>query len=88
VAARWRAEGVGRDALVGICLERSFELFVAVLGILKAGGAYVPLDPEYPQQRIADMVEDAALVALVTTGGMVQRGRCSRPCSSLAFCSW
>ena len=74
MASRLRSEGVGRDTLVGICLERSFELFVAVLGILKAGGAYVPLDPEYPKQRLDGMIEDAALLVIVTTGAIVDRG--------------
>ncbi len=74
MAARLRAEGVRRDTLVGICLERSVELFVAVFGILKAGGAYVPLDPEYPQQRLAGMVEDADLSVIVTTGAIGERG--------------
>lgn len=43
--------GVKPDTLVGICVERSLEMIVGILGILKAGGAYVPLDPEYPQER-------------------------------------
>ncbi|MFH9349068.1 amino acid adenylation domain-containing protein [Kitasatospora sp. NPDC017646] len=45
--------GVGSDVLVGIAVERSLDLFVAILGILKAGGAYVPLDPDYPAERLA-----------------------------------
>ena len=44
--------GVGPDTLVGICVERSLEMVVGLLGILKAGGAYVPLDPEYPKERL------------------------------------
>ena len=43
---------------MGICVERSFEMLVAMLGILKAGGAYVPLDPAYPKERLAFMLED------------------------------
>jgi non-ribosomal peptide synthetase component F len=50
--------GVGSEALVGICLERSLELIIGLLGILKAGGAYVPLDPSYPKERLAFMLED------------------------------
>src|SRR5207248_74364 len=50
---------VGPDVLVGICVERSLEMVVGLLGILKAGGAYVPLDPTYPSERIAFMLEDA-----------------------------
>jgi len=51
---------VGPDQLVGICVERSLEMVVGLLGILKAGGAYVPLDPAYPTERLAHMLEDAA----------------------------
>ncbi len=47
--------GVGPETLVGVCLERSLELVVSLLGVLKAGGAYVPLDPSYPQARLAYM---------------------------------
>ena len=61
-----RALGVGRDVLVGICMERSLEMVVGVLGILKAGGAYVPLDPEYPQERLAFMLEDTQTPVLLT----------------------
>ena len=58
--------GVGPEVLVGICMERSLEMVVGLLGILKAGGAYVPLDPEYPQERLAFMLEDARPAVLVT----------------------
>ncbi|MEM1252994.1 MAG: amino acid adenylation domain-containing protein [Cyanobacteria bacterium P01_H01_bin.21] len=58
--------GVGPETLVGICLERSLEMVVALLAVLKAGGAYVPLDPGYPQQRLAFMVEDAQLNILLS----------------------
>ena len=58
--------GVGSEVLVGICVERSIELIIGILGILKAGGAYVPLDPAYPQERLAFMLEDARLPILLT----------------------
>lgn len=74
MAGRLRDAGVTRDGLVGVRLERSFELFVALLGILKAGGAYVPLDPEYPERRLAGMVEDAGLSVVVTTAGIQVAG--------------
>ncbi len=51
--------GVGPEVLVGICVERSLEMVIGILGILKAGGAYLPIDPDYPRDRIAFMVEDA-----------------------------
>lgn len=55
-----RHKGVGPDRLVGICVERSLEMVIGLLGILKAGGAYVPLDPTYPLERLAYMLEDAS----------------------------
>ena len=58
--------GVGAEVLVGICVERSLEMMVGLLGILKAGGAYVPLDPSYPKERLAFMVEDSGLKVLLT----------------------
>ncbi|WP_455884008.1 amino acid adenylation domain-containing protein, partial [Pseudomonas protegens] len=61
-----REQGVGPDALVGICVERSIEMVVGLLAILKAGGAYVPLDPEYPQERLAYMIEDSGIQLLLS----------------------
>ncbi|MGH7592966.1 MAG: amino acid adenylation domain-containing protein [Gemmatimonadales bacterium] len=61
-----RAGGVGPGSLVGVCLERSIDLVVALVGVLKAGGSYVPLDPEYPVDRLAFMLEDAGVPVLVT----------------------
>jgi len=58
--------GARPDGLVGICLDRSLEMVVGLLGILKAGAAYVPLDPAYPQDRIAFMLEDAEVPLLLT----------------------
>ncbi|MEO3715911.1 amino acid adenylation domain-containing protein, partial [Roseateles flavus] len=56
-----RTCGVQRNELVGLCMERSLEMVVGLLGILKAGGAYVPLDPSYPAQRLAHMVTDSGV---------------------------
>jgi len=58
--------GAGPESLIGVCLDRSFDLMVALLGILKAGAAYVPLDPAYPRQRLAFMLKDAGLNILLT----------------------
>ncbi len=66
LAHRLRALGVGRDVPVAICLERSLEMVIGLLGILKAGGAYMPLDPAYPQERLAFMLKDAAAPILLT----------------------
>ena len=61
-----RAAGVGANALVGLCMNRSLEMVVGLLGVLKAGGAYVPLDPAYPQERLQFMIEDSGLQLLLT----------------------
>ena len=58
--------GVGPEVRVGVCLNRSLDLLVGLLGVLKAGGAYVPLDPSYPADRLIYMLEDAAVPVLVT----------------------
>ncbi len=57
---------VGPDQLVGICLERSLDMIVAVLAVLKAGGAYVPLDPVYPPERLSFMLQDSRASVLLT----------------------
>jgi amino acid adenylation domain-containing protein len=61
-----RQRGVGPDVLVGLCVERSLDMVVGLLGILKAGGAYVPLDPAYPKDRIAYIMGDAHAPVLIT----------------------
>ena len=66
-ARRLRAVGAKRGKRVGICLERSPEMVIAMLAVLKSGAAYVPLDPTYPQARLRTMLEDADSVVLVTT---------------------
>jgi non-ribosomal peptide synthetase component F len=67
LARRLRARGIGRNAPVGICLERSPAMIVGWLAILKAGGAYVPLDPADPPARRAFMTTDTGLRVVVTT---------------------
>src|SRR5438445_1241436 len=61
-----RGHGVGPEAVVGLCVERSLEMVVGLLGILKAGGAYVPLDPTYPKERLAFMLDDMQATVLLT----------------------
>lgn len=64
---------VGPEILVGVCLERSLEMIIGILGILKAGGTYVPLDPAYPKERLAFMLEDAHLSVLLTQQSLVAK---------------
>jgi amino acid adenylation domain-containing protein len=73
LARRLNALGVGPDVLVGICMERSIEMVVALLAILKAGGAYVPLDPDYPLDRLAYMIADAHVALVLTQIAVTER---------------
>ncbi|WP_322029496.1 non-ribosomal peptide synthetase [Paraburkholderia sp. J76] len=66
IAHRLAAAGVGREARVGVCVERSPGMVAALIGVMKAGGAYVPLDAGYPRDRLRDMIDDAQLAALLT----------------------
>ncbi len=73
LAEHLRTQGVGPDQLVGLCLPRSSELVLGVLGILKAGGAYVPLDPTYPQQWLEQVSKQANFKVLLTQESLRQR---------------
>ncbi|PVX70888.1 non-ribosomal peptide synthetase, partial [Paraburkholderia unamae] len=66
LAHHLREHGVGPDRLVAVCMERSVDMIVALLGVLKAGGAYVPLDPAYPAERLAYLLGDTAAAVLIT----------------------
>ena len=66
LARHLETQCVGPDQIVGLCVDRSFEMVVGLLGILKAGGAYVPLDPSYPADRLSYMLEDAAPRVVLT----------------------
>ncbi|MDY6951374.1 MAG: amino acid adenylation domain-containing protein, partial [Thermodesulfobacteriota bacterium] len=66
-------EGVGPDVLVAVCVERSLDMVVGLLGVLKAGGAYVPLDPAYPKARLAFMIEETAAPVLLTRAHLAER---------------
>ncbi|HEX7243673.1 MAG TPA: condensation domain-containing protein, partial [Longimicrobiaceae bacterium] len=72
LARALRRRGVGPEARVGVCVERSAGMVVALLGVLKAGGAYVPLDPSYPRERLAHVVRDSGI--RVAVAGERQRG--------------
>ncbi|NEQ96595.1 MAG: amino acid adenylation domain-containing protein [Cyanothece sp. SIO2G6] len=61
-----RSLGVGPEVLVGVCVERSLDMVIGLLGILKAGGAYLPLDPTYPAARLEFMLNDAPITVLLT----------------------
>lgn len=64
--------GVGRNSRVGICLERSLDFAVALIGVLKAGGTCVPLDPKYPEDRLAYMLKDVAACIVLTEAGLLK----------------
>ncbi|MFH2064712.1 MAG: amino acid adenylation domain-containing protein [Pseudomonadota bacterium] len=66
VAHHLQRIGVGPEALIGLCMERSLETVIGMLAILKAGGAYVPLDPSYPEERLAFMMADTQIKILLT----------------------
>src|SRR3954452_7352240 len=69
MAGRLRAAGVGREQVVGICLQRRLDVLVAILGVMKAGGAYLPLDLVQPLERRCFMLDDAGASVLVTVPG-------------------
>ena len=73
LAHHLRGFGVGPETVVGLCVERSLDMLVGLLGILKAGGAYLPLDPDYPPERLAFMLEDAGAPVLVTHAALDER---------------
>ena len=75
VARALREAGIGRGATVGLCLQRTPELLVALLAVLKAGAAYLPLDPSYPLERLSFQTADASLAALLTSSGVARLAR-------------
>ena len=68
-----RSRGLAREAPVGVCLERSTDMIVALLAILKAGCAYVPLDPSYPRDRIAFLLRDTGMPLLLTEQSVIDK---------------
>ncbi|WP_065261133.1 non-ribosomal peptide synthetase [Pseudomonas bananamidigenes] len=89
LAHHLREQGVQPDARVAICVERSLDLIVGLLGILKAGGAYVPLDPDYPLERLHYMLQDSAPVAVLVHGTTRDLlGDADVPVIDLDRCTW
>ena len=73
LASRLEADGVGRGDVVGICLGRSADLVVAIMGALEAGAAYVPMDPGYPDERLSFIVEDSGAAVVLTSPELASR---------------
>ena len=73
LAQTLRQMGVQPDSLVGLCVDRSIDMAIAILGILKAGGAYLPLDPNYPSDRLHFMLTDTQVSLLLTQSWLVER---------------
>src|SRR5262249_27602210 len=73
LSAGLRGRGVRAECVVGVCLERSLEMLIALLAVLDAGGAYLPLDPAFPTERIAFMLDDSRAHALITHSGLASR---------------
>jgi amino acid adenylation domain-containing protein len=87
LAHHLQAIGVGPETVVGVCVERSLDLIVALLGVLKAGGAYLPLDPSYPKERLRFMLTQSGARALLTGEQLLEQ---LRDCGATALClnSW
>src|SRR6266545_42045 len=83
LAQRLRTLGVGPDVLVGLCIDRSIEMVIAVLAILKAGGAYVPIDPTYPSKRIQFLLTDSSVDIVVTISHVAA---CLGECRATVVC--
>jgi amino acid adenylation domain-containing protein len=79
LAADLLHRGVGPGSLVGICIERSFELVIALLGVLKAGAAYLPLDPSYPSRRLAEILDDAQPSVLLESAASLSSAEATSP---------
>lgn len=73
LSARLRRYGVGAENVVGVCLDRSIEMLVAMIAVLDAGGAYLPLDPAFPSERIAFMISDSEAAVVVTQAVLASR---------------
>ncbi len=67
------AMGIGPETIVGVCVDRSFDMIISLLGILKAGGAYLPIDPAHPVDRIAHLIKDAKIPVLITHSTLINQ---------------
>jgi amino acid adenylation domain-containing protein len=85
LAHHLQALGVGPEVCVGVCLERSLEMIVALLAVLKAGGAYVPLDPNYPDERLQLIAEDSQIQVLITDRDIFSRHHSLAPNIPVVF---
>ena len=86
LALQLQSLGVQPDALVGLCLERSREMIVAILGVLKAGGAYLPLDPDYPIERLAFMVGDSKTAWILSQSHLAEKvAKIKSPATEVLF---
>src|SRR6266699_526934 len=81
LARHLKSLGVGAEVPVAICLERSVDLVVGILGVLKAGGAYVPLDPAYPRERLDFILRDTRAPILLTREGLLSSLQLRPPCA-------
>ncbi|HEX3145757.1 MAG TPA: AMP-binding protein, partial [Pyrinomonadaceae bacterium] len=80
--------GVATESIVGICIDRSVEMAIAIIATLKAGAAYLPLDPEYPQERLAFMLKDASPTVVLTKSGLAAKLRFSTSPTSEGATRW
>src|SRR5882724_6602761 len=83
LARRLRAHGVGPETMVGLCVERSAEMIVALVAILKAGGAYVPFDASYPRERLEFMIGDTKTQLIVTQKSLMTVATSNRPVKTI-----
>ncbi|GAC1433599.1 MAG: amino acid adenylation domain-containing protein [Ktedonobacteraceae bacterium] len=88
LAYHLREQGVGPEVLVGLCVKRSLEMIVGILGVLKAGGAYVPLDPSSPPERFAFVLQDSQVAVLLTQKSLLDRLPASFPCVISLDADW
>ncbi|MBE1556816.1 non-ribosomal peptide synthetase [Sporosarcina limicola] len=75
IARHLKQQGIGPDVPVGIHLQKSFDMVIAVLGVLKAGGVYVPLDPNYPKDRLEQIIDNSQLLLILTHNSLFEKSK-------------